>query len=256
MSDSDASQELVLDVDGLTKQYRSLVAVDDLSLTIDPGEFVGLIGPNGAGKSTLMGCIAGLLAADDGSITVGGVDVAAEPVDARRHIGFVPQDLDLYDYLTGEEFLRFVADIRGVDQERADEAVEDYLQLLELDDARDRVLKEYSGGMARKIGVAGALIGSPELLLMDEAFVGLDPESAHAIRGRLRDFCENGGAIVLSSHVLEMLQSICSRIVVLVDGRLERDLTENEMRELFEGGEFDDLTDIYLETTGKRPERR
>ncbi len=247
--------EPILEVDRLTKQYRSLVAVDDLSMHLDPGEFVGLIGPNGAGKSTLMGCIAGILAADEGTISVGGVDVSGEPIEARRHIGFVPQDLQLYDYLTGEEFLRFVADIRGVDQTRADEAVEDYLDLLELDEARNRVLKEYSGGMARKIGVAAALIGSPNLLLMDEAFVGLDPESAHAIRSRLRDFRDDGGAIILSSHVLEMLQAMCSRVIVLVDGELERDLSRDNMSELFESGDFEDLTDIYLETTGKRPDR-
>ncbi len=240
-----------LHISNLVKRYRRLTAVDDFSLDVAAGEFVGFIGPNGAGKSTTMGCVAGILAPDGGSIEVAGVDVVEEPVEARRHIGFVPQDLELYDYLTGEEFLRFVAEIRGLVGKEQDEQVEELLELTELVDARDRVVKEYSGGMARKIAICAALIGPPELLLLDEAFVGLDPESTLRIRRRLQHYCEDGGAIVLSSHILDMLERICSRVVIMVDGELSRDISRDELDGMLADGEYGDLNAIYLEATGK-----
>jgi ABC-2 type transport system ATP-binding protein len=240
-----------LQIDRLTKRYRRLTAVDAFSLEIGAGEFVGLIGPNGAGKSTTMGCVAGILAGDGGAIHVAGVDVAEKPVEVRRHIGFVPQDLDLYDYLTGEEFLRFVAEVRGVSGEEQDEQVDELLELTELADARHRVVKEYSGGMARKIAICAALIGPPELLLLDEAFVGLDPESTFRIRRRLDDYRQAGGAILLTSHILEMVERICTRVVIMVDGRLSRDLSREELDELIASNTYRDLTAIYMEAAGK-----
>jgi ABC-2 type transport system ATP-binding protein len=240
-----------LHIQRLLKKYRKLTAVNDFSLDVDPGEFVGFIGPNGAGKSTTMGCVAGILAPDGGTIEVAGIDVVDHPVEVRRHIGFVPQKLDLYDFLTGEEFLRFVADIRGVEGSDQDAQVDELLELTELADARDRVVKEYSGGMARKIAICAALIGPPELLLLDEAFVGLDPESTLRIRRHLQRYCDDGGAIVLSSHILDMLERICSRVVIMVDGELGRDLNRAELDELLESGEYADLNAVYLEVTGK-----
>ncbi len=245
------SDDIRLHIDHLVKRYRRLTAVDNFSLDVAAGEFVGFIGPNGAGKSTTMGCIAGVLAPDDGHIEVAGVDVVEHPVEVRRHIGFVPQDLDLYDYLTGEEFLRFVADIRGMSGPQQDKQVEELLELTELVEARDRVVKEYSGGMARKIAICAALIGPPELLLLDEAFVGLDPESTLRIRKRLQQYCDDGGAILLSSHILDMLERICSRIVIMVDGHVERDLSRAELDELLSSDQYADLNAIYLEATGK-----
>lgn len=240
-----------LHISNLVKRYRRLTAVDGFSLDVAAGEFVGFIGPNGAGKSTTMGCVAGILAPDGGQVEVAGVDVVENPVEARRHIGFVPQDLDLYDYLTGDEFLRFVAQIRGVEGTEQDRQVKELLELTELTDARDRVVKEYSGGMARKIAICAALIGPPELLLLDESFVGLDPESTLRIRRRLQRYCDDGGAILLSSHILDMLERICSRVVIMVDGKLERDLSRDELEDLLAGGEYRDLNSIYLEATGK-----
>lgn len=238
-------------IDQLVKRYRRLTAVDGLSLRIHAGEFVGFIGPNGAGKSTTMGCITGLLAPDGGRIEVAGLNVVQHPVKVRHHIGFVPQDLQLFDYLTGEEFLRFVADIRGVTGPAQDEQIAALLHLTELTAARDRLVKEYSGGMARKIAICAALIGPPELLLLDESFVGLDPESTLRIRRHLQKYCEDGGAILLSSHILDMLERICSRIIILVDGQLKRDLSREELDALIAAKEYPDLNAIYLDATGK-----
>lgn len=238
-------------IDQLVKRYRRLTAVDGLSLSIHPGEFVGFIGPNGAGKSTTMGCVTGLLAPDGGRIEVAGLNVVEHPVEVRRHIGFVPQDLQLFDYLTGEEFLRFVADIRGVTGATQDEQIASLLHLTELTEARDRLVKEYSGGMARKIAICAALIGPPELLLLDESFVGLDPESTLRIRRHLQKYCENGGAILLSSHILDMLERICSRVIILVGGQLKRDLSRDELDALIASNQYPDLNAIYLEATGK-----
>lgn len=240
-----------LRINNLVKRYRRLVAVDGLSLSIEAGEFVGFIGPNGAGKSSTMGCITGLLAPDGGSVEVAGLDGVENPVEIRRHIGFVPQELELYDYLTGEEFLRFVAEIRDITGTDQDEQVKTLLELTELVDARHRLVKEYSGGMARKIAICAALIGPPELLLLDESFVGLDPESTLRIRRYLQNYCDQGGAILLSSHILDMLERICSRVVILVDGKLKRDLSRAELDELIASGKYPDLNAIYLEATGK-----
>jgi ABC-2 type transport system ATP-binding protein len=248
------SGQALLDVRGLTKRYRDLVAVDEVTTQIEAGEFVGLIGPNGAGKTTMMACVAGTLAMDGGSVEVGGVDVASAPVDARRHIGFVSQDLDLYEYLTGREFLEFVAEVRGMAPDESIHRIEQLLETTELTDAQNRLLKEYSGGMARKITLASALLGPPDLLLLDESFVGLDPESTYWIRRELGRFCDNGGAILLSSHSLEMIREICSRVMVLVDGQLTRDMSSIEIESLVDGGDFENLTEIYLDATGKTPE--
>ncbi len=249
-SPADASRDL-LELDGLTKRYRQLTAGDQVTAEIEAGEFVGLIGPNGAGKTTLMACVAGTLAIDAGSVHVDGLDVEAAPVEARRHIGFVSQQLDVYAYLTGREFLDFVADLRGMDDERSGRRIDELLETTDLVDAQHRLLKEYSGGMARKLSLASALLGPPDLLLLDESFVGLDPESTHRIRRELRAFCDAGGAIVLSSHALEMIQAICSRVMILDDGRLVRDLADDEIRASIDDGEFDGLTEIYLEATGR-----
>lgn len=242
----------VLEIAGLRKSYRRLVAVKEVELTIGPGEFVGFIGPNGAGKSTTMNCIAGTIAPDAGSIRVADVDAVTDPVGARRHMGFVPQHLHLYGYLTGREYLQFVGDIRAMPREQQEAEIADLLALTELTDAQHRIVNEYSGGMARKLAICAALLGAPPLLLLDESFVGLDPESTHAIRKRLARHCEAGGAILLSSHVLDMLERICTRIVMLVDGAVAFDRPMDDIREDFTHGPHADLTELYLQTAGKQ----
>ena len=241
----------VLTVEQLSKSYRRFKAVDALSFTLNEGDFVGFIGPNGAGKSTTMGCIAGVLNADAGKIRVGDVDVMEQTTEARKLISFVPQHLELFDYLTGLEYLQFIADLRGVETAARDEQIEDLMALTELTEARHRIVKEYSGGMARKLAICGALIGEPRLLLLDESFVGLDPESTYRIRQRLLKFCEGGGAILLSSHILDMLERICTRVVMLVDGQLKLDEPMEALREQFKSGPHEDLTTLYLHESGK-----
>lgn len=243
--------EPILEIRDLEKRYRRLVAVDGVELRIDAGDFVGFIGPNGAGKSTTMNSVAGTIAPDAGTIHVCGVDAITDPVGARRHMGFVPQHLHLYGYLTGEEYLRFVGDIRGVPADQQATEIAELLELCELTDARNRIVNEYSGGMARKLAICAALLGSPRLLLLDESFVGLDPESTHRIRRKLKQHCNNGGAILLSSHVLDMLERICTRIVMLVDGQVKIDRSMDDIRADLDAGPLEDLTELYLSTAGK-----
>ena len=243
--------EPALQISSLTKRYRSLVAVNSVNLTVEAGEFIGFIGPNGAGKSSTMGCIAGILAPDEGSVSINGVDVTDSPVEARMHLGFVPQHLTLLDYLTGLEYLHFVAELRSIDTATRDREIDELLELTELNDARDTVLKEYSGGMLRKLALSSALLGKPALLVLDESFVGLDPESTYRLRRRLQRHCQEGGAILLSSHILDMLEPICTRFVFLNKGEIVRDLTSPEFQESRHRGEFQDLTELYLQVTGK-----
>ena len=245
MSDADA----ILEIKGLVKRYRHIKALDGVDLTIRAGDFVGFIGPNGAGKTTTMRCIAGQLMPDEGDVSVGGQSVTQDPVRARGQVGYVPQELTLYRYLTGEEFLRFVADIRGVPAGEQDTRIEALLTLTELLGARHRILREYSGGMSRKIAIAAALIARPPMLLLDESFVGLDPESTFALRKHLAAYCEAGGAILLSSHILDMIERLCTRVVLLDRGSIQLDLDREALDARLEGGAT--LTDLYMETTGK-----
>lgn len=242
---------VVLQVTHLEKSFRTIRAVNGVSLEVNAGEFVGLIGPNGAGKSTTMNCVCGRIRPDAGEIVIDGHDVWNDPVAARRSIGFVPQHLDLHEYLTGEEYLRFIAEIREVDEATITDDVDALLELTELTDARHRIIKEYSGGMARKIAICGALIGSPKLLVLDESFVGLDPESTFRLRGRLHDHCRAGGAIVLSSHILEMLEKICDRTIMLHDGEVAFDLAMDDAIAQAKTRGLSDLTELYLFEAGK-----
>ncbi len=233
-------------LESVVKRFHHVRAVDGISFQVQPGEFVGFIGPNGAGKTTTMRCLTGQLMPDEGAVHVGGVSVTADPIGARGRLGYVPQDVELYEYLTGEELLRFVADVRGVSAADQTRRVEELLALTELTSARNRIIREYSGGMERKIAIAAALIARPPLLLLDESFVGLDPESTHALRGHLREYCEDGGAIILSSHILDMLERICTRVLVLAGGRLVGDLSREAL-----DSDPRTLLDIYLELTAR-----
>lgn len=241
----------ILQLQGLTKRYRRLVAVNELDLTIEAGQFVGLIGPNGAGKSTTMGCIAGTVAPDEGTVLIDGVDVVEAPVQARQKLGYVPQHLTLLDYLTGLEYLDFIADLRGLTRQDRAAEIDELLAITELDDQRHVIIREFSGGMLRKLALAAALLGAPPFLVLDESFVGLDPESTYRIRARLEQHCQQGGAILLSSHILDMLQPLCDRFIILHDGEVARDISKDEFDALCQADEVADLTELYLQTTGK-----
>ncbi len=239
-----------LQIDALTKRYGSFAAVDGLSLRIPTGELACLIGPNGAGKSTLMRTVAGLQIPDTGQIRIAGEDVSHAPHRAKTLSAITPQDLSLFEYLTGEETLRMVADLRGISSER-ESRITRWLALTELDRDRGRLVCEYSGGMKRKLAVAAALLSEPPLVLLDESFTGMDPESTHAIQGELRAYCDRGGSVLLSSHILDMVATIADRVLVMAGGSCVEDLDRTGLSEAVPA-RFPSLTELYLERVGKR----
>lgn len=202
---------------GVRKVYGRVVAVDRVDLEIAPGSFVGLIGHNGAGKSTCLKMLMGLLRPTEGSVEVQGVDVVAEPLVARQQIGAVPEEPALYPYLTAREFLEFVAEVRGAGDVGA------ALEVAGLGDDADRLVREYSQGMRRKTALAAAMLGSPPLLVLDEALNGLDPPSAARVKGALRAHVDGGGTVILSTHVVETVQRVSDRVVMLAHGRVVAD---------------------------------
>lgn len=243
----------ILEIQNLTKSFGKLKAVDDLCMTIQAGECVAFMGQNGAGKSTTMRSIAGLSKIDSGSIRIAGHNIVESPVEARRHLGFVPQDLALYQYLTAEEFLSLVGRIRGLSNDELANTIDELLGLCDLKEARNRMIREYSGGMARKIAMAGAFVGRPELVVLDESFVGLDPESTWQISEYLKQYVSKGGAVLISSHILDMLHQMCSRFFILHHGKCVADCSRAEIDEMCKTAETPNLTAIYLQKTGRSP---
>ena len=222
--------EPVLRVQTVQKRFGRVTAVEEVSFEVRPGEFVGLVGPNGAGKSTTIKMLSGQLLPTEGTITVGGVDVADDPNAARARIGYVPEEPRLYDYLTAREMVEFAAEIRGGGD------VGMALELAGLGGDADRVIREYSQGMRRRTALAAALVAQPPLLVLDEALNGLDPPSAARVVTALKAACEAGQAVLLSTHVLDTLERIADRVIMLRRGRVVADAPASalpELRELF-----------------------
>ena len=215
----------VLVVNGLGRDFGRVRAVDSISFSVAPGEFVGLVGPNGAGKSTTIKLLTAQLLPTRGSVTVGGVDVVEDPNGARRQLGYVPEDPSLYEYLSAREMVSFAAELRGAS---ADE-VESVLELAGLGADADRLIREYSQGMRRKTALACALVAKPPLLVLDEALNGLDPPSAARVVGALADACRAGQAVLLSTHVLDTLEKVADRIVMVAAGRVIADVGVEEL---------------------------
>ena len=238
----------VLEVVDLAKHFGAIKAVDGVSFSLKPGELVGLVGPNGAGKSTTFRCIVGLQRPDTGTVRIAGTDIHQNRVDALRKIGYVGQDARTYQYLTGEEVLRVNGQIRELDPELLNERIAFLLDLFNLEDASHRLVHHYSGGMARKLAIAAAVIHRPPIVLLDESFAGLDPESTEAIRRHLDMLREDGTTVLLSSHVLDMLERWVSRVIVLAKGRIVEDLSRDALDEKLSGC-FATLTELYLERT-------
>ena len=236
-----------LEVAGLVKRFREKTAVDRLDLTIAPGELVGLIGPNGAGKSTTVKVITGQLLGDEGTIRVGGHDIRFDPLAARRLTGYVPQDVVLYPFLTGREVLQFVAEVHGLEPNVARPRIDELLARFALTPAQNRMTREYSEGMARKLAIAVALVGEPELLVLDESLNGLDPRAAAEVKQIIRDRMAAGTAILWVSHMLEVVASLASRVVVMDSGRLVGELSREAMDERAARGET--LEDFFLAHT-------
>lgn len=207
----------MIELDGISKRFGRVAAVQQIDLTLDGGSFVGLIGHNGAGKSTTIKMLTGLLRPDTGSIRIAGIDVHADPVAARRMFGAVPEEPALYEFLSAREFLAFVRDVRGAGD------IETALELTGLGKDADRLIREYSQGMRRKTALAAAMLGEPKVLILDEALNGLDPPSAAKVKTALRERVDAGCLVLLSTHVVETVQAVADRVVMLAHGRVVAD---------------------------------
>ncbi|MGE3536364.1 MAG: ABC transporter ATP-binding protein [Candidatus Tectimicrobiota bacterium] len=233
----------------LRKHYGSLVAVKDLTLHIEAGEFFGFLGPNGAGKTTTIKMLVGLLKPSSGSATIAGYDVQRAPQEAKRQLGFIPDRPFLYEKLSGREFLRFVADLHALDERAARARGEDLLAMFELTAWGDELIESYSHGMRQKLVMCGALLHHPRVLVVDEPMVGLDPKGARLVKRLLRGLCDRGTTIFMSTHTLEVAEQMCDRIGIIQAGELVALGTKDELRQMVQH-EVSRLEDIFLQLTG------
>ena len=210
----------MLRIENLTQVYGQHKAVDSLSLHIAPGEIYGFIGHNGAGKTTTLKACCGILRFDDGEIYINGKSIKEEPVACKRDIAYIPDNPDLYEFLSGIKYLNFIADIFGVSKHEREERINKYADMFELTGDLAQPISAYSHGMKQKLAIISALIHSPKLLIMDEPFVGLDPKAAHILKGLMRELCDNGGAIFFSTHVLEVAEKLCDKVAIIKNGKL------------------------------------
>ncbi len=212
----------MLKIEHLTKTYGDKRAVDDLSLHIAPGEICAFIGHNGAGKTTAIKSVCGILRFDAGEIFVNGISVTRDPIAAKAQLAYIPDNPDLYDFMTGIAYLNFVADIFGVDAAARDERIHRFADMLELTKDLAQPVSTYSHGMKQKLAIIGALIHAPRLIVMDEPFVGLDPKASHSLKELMREMCARGSAIFFSTHVLEVAEKLCDKVAIIKNGKLIR----------------------------------
>lgn len=220
----------MLKLEHLTKIYGEKKAVDDLTLEIKPGEICAFIGHNGAGKTTTLKICCGILQADGGEVWVDGVSVRENPLEAKRKLAYLPDNPDLYEYMTGIQYLNFIADVFGVDAQTRAERIAAYSEKFALTADLAQPISAYSHGMKQKLAIISALLHDPKLILMDEPFVGLDPVAAHTLKQMMREFCEAGGAIFFSTHVLEVAEKLCDRVAIIRQGKLIRAGSMDEVK--------------------------
>ena len=235
----------MLYIQHLTKRYGEKKAVDDLSLHIAPGEIYGFIGHNGAGKTTTLKSVVGILQFDQGEITIDGHSIKAEPLACKRELAYIPDNPDLYDFMTGIKYLNFVADIFGVGAAERQARIRKYADAFELTDDLAQPIAAYSHGMKQKLAIIAAWLHQPRLIIMDEPFVGLDPKASHLLKGMMREVCDNGGAIFFSTHVLEVAEKLCDKVAIIKGGKLIRSGTMEEVK-----GD-DSLEEVFLELEGE-----
>ena len=231
----------MLNIEHLTKTYGEKKAVDDLSLHIRAGEIYGFIGHNGAGKTTTLKAVAGILQFDAGEIIVNGKSIRTQPLDCKRDMAYIPDNPDLYEYMTGIKYLNFIADIFGVDAQTRQERIRKYADLFELTADLAQPIAAYSHGMKQKLAIISAWLHDPKLIIMDEPFVGLDPKAAHTLKGMMRELCDAGGAIFFSTHVLEVAEKLCDKVAIIKGGKLISSGTMEEVK-----GD-DSLEEVFLE---------
>ena len=220
----------MLKIEHLTKVYGDKKAVDDLSLHIRPGEIYGFIGHNGAGKTTTIKSCCGILQYDSGEVFVDGVSMKENPIACKEKIAYIPDNPDLYEFMTGIQFLNFVADIFGVSAGERQKRIRKYADEFELTADLAQPVSAYSHGMKQKLAIISALIHEPKLVIMDEPFVGLDPKASHILKGIMRDICDKGGAIFFSTHVLEVAEKLCDKVAIIKGGKLIKSGTMEEVK--------------------------
>lgn len=231
----------MLVIEHLTKTYGDKKAVDDLSLHIQPKEIFGFIGHNGAGKSTTLRSAVGILPFDAGTILINGHSITADPVTCKKDIAYIPDNPDLYEFMSGIKYLNFIADIFGISPQERQEKIRRYADMLELTADLAQPISSYSHGMKQKLAVISAWIHDPKLIIMDEPFVGLDPKASHLLKEMMREHCDNGGAIFFSTHVLEVAEKLCDKVAIIKQGKLVKVGTMEEVK-----GD-DSLEEVFLE---------
>lgn len=234
----------MLKINGLSKSYGDKKVLKDLTLRILPGEIYGFIGHNGAGKTTTLKSVAGILDFDSGEILIDGISVKEDPLECKKRIAYIPDNPDLYDYMTGMKYLNFIADIFGVSTDERKEKIEKYAAVFELTADLSSPISSYSHGMKQKLAVISAWIHSPKLIIMDEPFVGLDPKASHQLKTMMREFCDNGGAIFFSTHVLEVAEKLCDKVAIIKEGTLIKSGTMEVVK-----GDLS-LESVFLELEG------
>ena len=220
----------MLRIENLTKKYGDVKAVDDLTLHIAPGEIYGFIGHNGAGKTTTLKSVVGILNFDEGEIYIDGTSIKDKPLECKKMLAYIPDNPDLYEFMTGIQYLNFVADIFGVGAEERAERIRKYADIFEITDDLAQPLSAYSHGMKQKLAVISALIHEPKLIIMDEPFVGLDPKAAHLLKTIMREMCDKGSAIFFSTHVLEVAEKLCDKVAIIKGGKLIKSGTMEEVK--------------------------
>lgn len=235
----------MLIIEHLTKKYGDKIAVDDLNLHIQQGEIYGFIGHNGAGKTTTLKSVVGILDFEQGEIFIDGDSVKEHPLECKKKIAYIPDNPDLYDYMTGIKYLNFIADIFNVNAKDRKERIHKYADMFEITNDLSKPIASYSHGMKQKLVIISAWIHQPKLIIMDEPFVGLDPKASHLLKIMMREVCDKGGAIFFSTHVLEVAEKLCDKVAIIKGGKLIRQGTMEEVK-----GD-DSLEDVFLELEEK-----
>lgn len=235
----------MLRIENLTKTYGEKRAVDNLSLRIAPGEIYGFIGHNGAGKTTTLKAVVGILQFDKGEVFIKGESIRKNPLACKQKIAYIPDNPDLYEFMTGIKFVNFIADIFGVTEEKRQERIRKYADLFEMTENLAQPIASYSHGMKQKLAIISACIHEPKLIIMDEPFVGLDPKAAHILKQMMREICDEGGAIFFSTHVLEVAEKLCDKVAIIRNGQLIQSGTMQEVK-----GD-DSLEEVFLELEGE-----
>lgn len=239
----------MIEISGLTKKYGTFTAVDGIDLSVPAGELFGFLGPNGAGKTTTLRMIAGILRPTSGSVRISGIDLDKSPMQAKAKLGFIPDRPFIYEKLTGIEFLRFVAGLFGQDGSPVEKRASELLAVFDLEEWRDELVESYSHGMRQKLIISSAFVHRPEVIVVDEPMVGLDPKAAKTLKDLFREYTRRGHTIMMSTHTLEVAQTLCDRIGIIQRGHIRACGTMDELRANAERGD-EGLEEIFLRLTG------